>query len=130
MELVTRMHRTLREAGRNFKIAFIPDPVAWTEVTSTLRVLRRQRDRWHRGLIDALLRHRKVLLNLRYGSVGVLAMPYYYFIFELLGPAIQLVGYIFLAVGLVLGVLNLEFAVAFFRAAVGLGALLSISAHC
>ncbi len=67
-----------------------------------------------------------MLLNPRYGSVAVLAMPYY-FTFEFLGPAIQVVGYIFFAVGL-LGVLNLEFAVAFFLAAVGLGALLSISA--
>jgi cellulose synthase/poly-beta-1,6-N-acetylglucosamine synthase-like glycosyltransferase len=127
MELVTRMHRTLREAGRKYRIAFVPDPVAWTEVPSTLRVLRRQRDRWHRGLIDTLIRHRKMLLDPRYGTVGLLAMPYF-FLFELLGPVIELVGYTFFAVGLLLGVLNLEFAVAFFLAAVGLGALLSISA--
>ncbi len=53
-------------------------------------------------------------------------MPHH-FIFEFLGPAVQVVGYTFFAVGL-LGVLNLEFAVAFFLAAVGSGALLSISA--
>jgi cellulose synthase/poly-beta-1,6-N-acetylglucosamine synthase-like glycosyltransferase len=127
MELVTRMHRTLREAGRNYKITFVPDPVAWTEVPSSLRVLRRQRDRWHRGLIDTLLRHCKMLFNPRYGTVGLLAMPYF-FLFELLGPVVELLGYIAFIVGLLLGILNLEFAVAFFLAAVGLGALLSISA--
>lgn len=68
-----------------------------------------------------------MLLNPRYGSVGVLAIPYY-FSFEFLDPAIRVVGYIFFAVGLLLGVLNLEFAAAFFLAAVGLGALLSILA--
>jgi cellulose synthase/poly-beta-1,6-N-acetylglucosamine synthase-like glycosyltransferase len=127
MELVTRMHRTLKEAGSKYKITFVPDPVAWTEVPSSLRVLGRQRDRWHRGLIDTLLRHRRMLFNPRYGTVGLLAMPYF-FLFEFLGPVIELLGYIALLIGLLLGVLNLQFAVAFFLAAVGLGVLLSVAA--
>jgi cellulose synthase/poly-beta-1,6-N-acetylglucosamine synthase-like glycosyltransferase len=127
MELVTRMHRTLKEAKRSYKISFVPDPVAWTEVPATLRVLRRQRDRWHRGLMDTLLRHRKMLLNPRYGTVGLLGMPYF-FLFEFLGPVVELLGYIFFVVGLLLGILSLKFAVTFFLAAVGLGVLLSTAA--
>jgi cellulose synthase/poly-beta-1,6-N-acetylglucosamine synthase-like glycosyltransferase len=127
MEVVTRMHRSLRERNRDYRILFIPDPVAWTEVPDTLRVLRRQRDRWHRGLIDTLLRHRKMLLNPRYGTTGLLGMPYF-FLFEFLGPVVELTGYVAFAAGLALGILSLEFALAFLLAAVGLGALLSISA--
>lgn len=127
MELVTRMHRTLREGRRKYRVVFVPDPVAWTEVPSTLRVLRRQRDRWHRGLIDTLIRHRRMLFNPRYGTVGLLAMPYY-FLFELLGPVVELLGYATFIVGLLLGVLNVPFALAFFAVAVGLGSLLSVAA--
>ncbi len=127
MELVTRMHRTLREAGRSYKITFVPDPVAWTEVPATLRVLRRQRDRWHRGLMDTLLRHRKMMLNPRYGTVGLFGMPYF-FLFEFLGPVVELLGYIAFVAGLLLGILSLKFAVTFFLAAVGLGVLLSTAA--
>jgi cellulose synthase/poly-beta-1,6-N-acetylglucosamine synthase-like glycosyltransferase len=127
MELVTRLHRILRENDRKYRIVFVPDPVAWTEVPSTLRVLRRQRDRWHRGLLDTLIRHRRMLFNPRYGTVGLLAMPYY-FLFELLGPVIELLGYIAFVVGLILGVLNAAFALAFFLVAVGLGSLLSVAA--
>jgi len=127
MEVVTRMHRLLRERRRDYHIAFVPDPVAWTEVPATLRVLRRQRDRWHRGLIDTLLRHRQMLLNPTYGLVGMLAMPYY-FLFEMLGPVVELLGYIALVLGLVLGVVNAPFALAFFGAAVGLGVLMSTAA--
>lgn len=127
MELVTRMHRTLREEGRSYRISFVPDPVAWTEVPDTWRVLRRQRDRWHRGLIDTLLRHRRMLFNPRYGTAGLLAMPYF-FLFELLGPIVELAGYTAFAAGLLLGVLNFEFAALFLLAAVGLGALLSTAA--
>ena len=127
MELVTRMHRVLRENDRVYKISFVPDPVAWTEVPDTIRVLRRQRDRWHRGLIDTLFRHKRMLFNPRYGAVGTLGMPYF-FLFEFLGPVIELAGYVAFVVGLLLGVINLPFAIAFFVAAVGLGVLLSTAA--
>lgn len=127
MEVVTRMHRNLKEKGEPYRIAFVPDPVAWTEVPATLRVLRRQRDRWHRGLMDTLFRHRKMLLNPRYGTVGLLAMPYF-FLFEFLGPVVELLGYVAVPLSLFLGYLDVEFAVTFFLAAVGLGALLSVAA--
>ncbi len=127
MELVTRMHRVLLENDRQYKITFVSDPVAWTEVPDTLRVLGRQRDRWHRGLMDTLLRHRKMLFNPRYGAVGLIGMPYF-FLFEFLGPVVEVLGYIAFVAGLLLGVLNTEFALAFFLVAVGLGVLLSTAA--
>ena len=127
MEVVTRMHRNLREKGEPYQISFVPDPVAWTEVPATLRVLRRQRDRWHRGLMDSLVRHRRMLLNPRYGTVGLLAMPYFV-LFEFLGPVVEILGYIAVPLSLFLGYLDVEFAVTFFLAAVGLGALLSVAA--
>ena len=127
MELTTRMHRILRENGRRYQLSFVPDPVAWTEVPDTLRVLRRQRDRWHRGLMDTLVRHRHMLLRPRYGTVGMIAMPYF-FLFEFLGPIVEILGYAAFAFGFIFGYLNLPFAIAFFLAAVGLGALLSTAA--
>jgi cellulose synthase/poly-beta-1,6-N-acetylglucosamine synthase-like glycosyltransferase len=127
MELTTRIHRVLRENDRKYKISFVPDPMAWTEVPDTLRVLHRQRDRWHRGLIDTLVRHRRMLFNPRYGTVGLIAMPYF-FIFEFLGPVIELLGYVAFVAGVALGVINGPFALAFFLAAVGLGVLLSTAA--
>jgi len=127
MELTTRIHRTLRENDRKYSISFVPDPIAWTEVPDTLRVLRRQRDRWHRGLIDTLVRHRKMLFNPRYGTVGLIGMPYF-LLFEFLGPVIELLGYVAFVAGLLLGIINATFALAFFLAAVGLGVLLSTAA--
>jgi cellulose synthase/poly-beta-1,6-N-acetylglucosamine synthase-like glycosyltransferase len=127
MEVVTRMHRNLKEKGEPYRISFVPDPVAWTEVPATLRVLRRQRDRWHRGLMDTLFRHRRMLLNPRYGTVGLLAMPYF-FLFEFLGPIVEILGYVAVPLSLWFGYLDVEFAIAFFLAAVGLGTLLSVAA--
>lgn len=127
MEIVARIHRQKKEHGEPYKITFIPDPVSWTEAPATLRVLRRQRDRWHRGLMDTLIRHRKMLLNPRYGTVGMLAMPYY-FLFEFAGPIVEILGYVVLVTSYSLGFLDFWFAVVIAMAAIGLGVLLSVAA--
>jgi hypothetical protein len=67
-----------------------------------------------------------MLFNPRYGTVSLMGMAY--FLFEFIVPVLEILGYIAFAGGLLLGVLNLEFAIGFFLAAVGLGALLSTAA--
>ncbi len=124
VELVARLRRVSYETGGPRRVAFIPDPVAWTEVPESLRVLRRQRDRWHRGLADTLWRHRRVLLNPRYGALGMFVLPYFVFV-ELIAPVIEVVGLVGLAAGLWLGTLNTRFALLFFLAAYGLGVVLN-----
>ena len=71
MELVLRLRRRGYEQKQPARVEFIPDPVAWTEVPNSLRVLGRQRDRWHRGLADVMWRHRRIMLNPRYGALGM-----------------------------------------------------------
>ena len=124
VELVARLRRHAREAGGPDRVAFIPDSVAWTEVPERLRVLRRQRDRWHRGLADALWRHRVVTLNPRYGVLGLFVVPYFVFV-ELLAPIIELLGLLGLLVGLWAGALDTGFALLFFLAAYGLGVVMN-----
>lgn len=125
MELVARLRRTAREAGgRRQRVDFIPDPVAWTEVPESWRDLGRQRDRWHRGLADTLWRHRRVLLNPRYGVLGMVVFPYFAFV-ELLAPVVEVVGLVGLAVGFSIGAIDLQFALLFFLVAYGLGILLN-----
>ncbi|QIN80321.1 glycosyltransferase [Rubrobacter marinus] len=127
MELTLRFHKLYKKSGSKYRVVFIPDPVAWTEVPSTLRVLGRQRDRWHRGLIETLVRYRRMIFNPSYGSVGLLGLPYFLF-FEFLGPLVELAGYVALVVSLLLGVLNTEFALLFFLVSVGWGSFLSLAA--
>src|SRR3954471_11961114 len=112
MELVVRMHRHLRDRQQRYRIGFVPDPICWTEVPESLRVLRRQRTRWQRGLIDTLWRHRGMMGRARYGMVGLVALPGFA-IFEMLSPIIELSGYILLPALLLCGYLDPSYAVAF-----------------
>ena len=127
MELVVRLHRLCREKKIPYKIGFVPDPVAWTECPSTLKVLGRQRDRWQRGLIETLWRHRVMLFNPKYGRVGMLAYPYFVFL-EMLAPLVETFGYLTFLAAWILGRLSAPFALAFFGLSIGLGIGLSFTA--
>jgi cellulose synthase/poly-beta-1,6-N-acetylglucosamine synthase-like glycosyltransferase len=123
MELVLKLRRRAYEAGQPHRIVFVPDAAAWTEAPESLRVLGRQRDRWHRGLTDVLWRHRRMFLNPRYGAVGLVCYPYFVFV-ELLAPVVELLGLTGLALGLAAGLVNTSFAGLFFLVAYGIGAVL------
>lgn len=125
MDLVVRLHRYLHENGIKATMPFIPDPVAWTEVPVSFKVLARQRERWHRGLIGTLIEHRRMIFNPKYGNVGMISMPFYVFC-EMLAPVVEFFGWIALALGLAIGAVNSEFALIFLAVAVGYGTLLSV----
>jgi cellulose synthase/poly-beta-1,6-N-acetylglucosamine synthase-like glycosyltransferase len=125
MELALRLRRIGYEQKGPHVIAFVPDPVAWTEAPETARVLGRQRDRWHRGLSDVLWRHRKVMLNPRYGAMGMVVFPYFVIV-ELLAPVVEMVGLLGLLLGLLIGAIDLPFAILFFLTAYGLGSVLTV----
>jgi cellulose synthase/poly-beta-1,6-N-acetylglucosamine synthase-like glycosyltransferase len=126
-ELIVRLQRYLKEHDIPAKVVFIPDPVAWTEVPTSIAVFGRQRERWHRGLISTMVAHRHVLFNPRYGATGLIAMPYFLFA-ELLAPVVEAAGLVVTVVCTVAGVLSWQFAVAFFAAAYLFGTLLSLAA--
>lgn len=125
MDLVVRLQRYLREHKLRDSMTFIPDPVAWTEVPSSVTVLSRQRERWHRGLLETLWTHRDLLFNWRYGAVGLISYPFFLF-GEALAPAIELLGYLGIALGVALGVVDLQFVWLFLSVSVLYGMLLSV----
>jgi cellulose synthase/poly-beta-1,6-N-acetylglucosamine synthase-like glycosyltransferase len=127
VELVVRLHRYLRERGESYRIAFVPDPVCWTEAPETLRTLSRQRRRWQRGLAETLWRHRRMLANPRYGALGLVGFPYF-LLFELLGPLLEVTGPPAALAAVLTGTLSTAFLAAFLVASVLLGVLLSVSA--
>lgn len=126
MELVVRMHRILRRAGRPCKIRFVPDPVCWTEAPEDLRTLKNQRVRWQRGLSESLAGNMGLLFSRNGGTPGWLAFPFMV-LFEWLGPLVELGGYVFMTVQAMIGTLSWEALSVFLFVAISLGILLSIS---
>ncbi len=127
MDLVIRLHRLMKQRREKYRITFIPDPVVWTEVPETIRVLYRQRNRWHRGLLECLTNNRSMMGDPRAGTMGLLAMPYN-LIFEVGGPLIEATGYIALVISVVFGLLSVHFLLLYFLLAFAYGVFLSVSA--
>lgn len=127
MELVTRLHRIKREKNEPYRIVFVPDPVCWTEAPESARMLARQRNRWHRGLLETILTHGTMLFNRRYGLLGSAAMPYFLFV-ELLGPLIECVGYVALGILFAADVLDVKMAILFFVVSLFYGVMFSVGA--
>jgi cellulose synthase/poly-beta-1,6-N-acetylglucosamine synthase-like glycosyltransferase len=127
MELVMRLHRRHRLARRSYRIVFVPDPICWTEAPESLRVLRTQRMRWQRGLLESLVANRQLLFHPRGGVPGWLAFPVLV-LFEAVGPLVELAGWATMAAAFLLHSITWQAFAAFGLAAVGLGMLLSASA--
>jgi len=127
LELVMALHEVNRAKKRPYRIVFVPDPVCWTEVPGDWRMLRRQRNRWHRGMLQSISRHRKMMFNPRYGVIGMVVIPYFLF-FETMGPFVETLGYISVPLAWALGLLNTQFFLLFFVLAIAFGVFLSMAA--
>jgi len=108
MELVLRMRRYMTEHDQKYEVTYIPDPLCWTEVPSDLKSMRKQRTRWTRGLIESLRTHRIIFFNRKYGRMGLLGYPYWFF-FEWLAPLIAFSGFIYTVYLIVTNALNWPF---------------------
>ena len=91
MDMLWRMIGYCCDFNRSYRVVQVPHTCCWTEGPSTLKVLFRQRVRWGRGLIQHVMRHRRMLLNPHYRRLGMVTFPYC-FIFEFLAPIIEFVG--------------------------------------
>lgn len=125
LDLVVRLHRHFRAAGRPYRVAFVPDPVCWTECPETLRGLRTQRMRWERGLGETLDHCHTMLGQRRFGRIGLVALPYM-MAFEYLSPLVEVAGWTILPIGWALGLLSASSFVAFTAAALAYGLCLSL----
>jgi cellulose synthase/poly-beta-1,6-N-acetylglucosamine synthase-like glycosyltransferase len=125
MDLIVRMHRYARDHGDAYRVAFVPDPVCWTEAPSGYRSLAKQRARWQNGLADVLWRNRDMMLNPRYGRIGLIAIPYQW-LFELLAPFVEVFGWATMLVAAALGALSASFFAEFMLFGYLFGTLISI----
>ena len=108
MELVVRMRKFMVQKKMKYKVAYVPDPLCWTECPSSLKVLGSQRNRWTRGTIDTLFIHWNIFFNPKYGFMGMVSHPFWVF-YEWLAPIIELTGILYFIAIALLGEPNWPF---------------------
>ena len=126
MELVIKLHARFRELRRPYRIEFIPEPVCWTEVPESLDVLGRQRARWQRGALETFFRHKRMLFNPRYGRVGFVGFGQVLMV-DVIGPPVEALGYLLVPLLWGLGLLSLDFLLAFLAVTFTFGIFVSVA---
>lgn len=108
MELVVRMQRYMIDNKLPYHLAYIPDPLCWTEAPVSYKILGRQRNRWTRGTIETLRQHHKMFFNGKYGILGWVSYPYWFF-FEFLAPIVEFTGFVVFLIFAFLGLMDWQF---------------------
>ncbi len=124
LELVIKIHRHMRDRKLDYRIDFVPEPVCWTQVPESLAVLGRQRARWQRGALETFFKHRDMLLRPRYGRIGSVAFVHMLLV-DVLGPVAELLGYILVPLFWAMGVLSLDYFLAFLAVTFAFGIAVS-----
>jgi cellulose synthase/poly-beta-1,6-N-acetylglucosamine synthase-like glycosyltransferase len=113
MELVVRMRRYMEEQKIPYKVAFIPDPLCWTEVPESEEILSRQRNRWMRGTIETLQLHQKISLNPNYGVMGMVSFPFW-IVYEKAAPIMETLGLVYTLIMILTGDISALYFIALF----------------
>ncbi|HAV19981.1 MAG TPA: hypothetical protein DCX17_03035 [Firmicutes bacterium] len=125
MELVVRLTYQALQDKKPYRVKYVHYASCYTELPADLKSLLKQRNRWQRGLLDILSYHRRILLNPRYKQPAMIGFPYF-FVFEMMGPFIETIGYLALLVGLILGILNVPLVILLFTVTVAFGLVISL----
>jgi len=105
MDLTMRVHRHHLDNKIPYRIVYEPAAVIWTEVPESTRVLKRQRIRWHRGLMTSARDFLSMTFNPRYRQVGLVSWGGF-FLFEYLAPIIEFIGWFVIPIAWLTGALN------------------------
>ena len=127
LDITIRLAQQALDSGRTVRggpVLQVPEAVLWTEVPETVRVLGRQRVRWHRGLLRCLREHRRLIGNPRYGGFGMFGLTHLA-AFEFLAPLMEVLGYVTVAVAALTGELDPVLAAAMFGCTVMAGWLIT-----
>lgn len=127
MELVVKLHEYCVTNHMPYSIRYASDAVCWSQAPERLRDLCKQRKRWHLGLFQSMWKHRVILGNPKFGAVSFVSY-FYFLIYELLSPFIEILGVASMILAFFMDLINLPFMILFFLIYAVFGCILSLTA--
>ncbi len=92
---------------KGYRLGYVKEAVAYTEIPSNLASYIRQRTRWSVGGLQVLAKHRDMMFNPRYGSIGLFALPFH-LVFGFMVMVMEAYGLSFLILLLLAGYFAIE----------------------
>lgn len=110
MELVMKLHVFCRSNNIRYSIRYEPNAVCWSQAPESLKDLAKQRRRWHIGLLQSMMKYRRVFLSSRFGLMGSVSYLYY-LLYELFSPVVEVFGILVVIAAGISGLLNVSFMI-------------------
>lgn len=127
MDLIVRMHKHYLDKNEDYKIGFIPDPLCWTEVPNNFKSLGIQRNRWQRGLLSSILNGSRIFISPDSSFFSKFSIPYY-LVTEIIAPILEVMSYLLIVLGLVIGIIDIRIVILFFVVSILFSMVLSLLA--
>ena len=125
-ELVVKLHVFAHQNNVPYRICYVPEAICWTQAPSNLIDLLKQRKRWYAGLIQVMWKYRVLFCNYHYGFLSFVSY-FYYLLFELLSPFIEVFGIVITIMSMCFGLLNVPFMIIFLVLYTLFGCILSLT---
>lgn len=95
---------TLNLIKHGYRVQFIAEFMAWTEVPESIHTLGKQRLRWYRGTFQNMIMHRDMLFSRKYDFVlSFVVLPYIWFA-DVLGSWVEVITWFMLGYYLVMDI--------------------------
>ena len=127
MELVVKLHEYCVMNDMPYSIKYATDAICWSQAPERLRDLCKQRKRWHLGLFQSMWKHRVMLFNPKFGAVGLISY-FYFLLYELLSPFIEIFGVLSMVIAFAVDLINTRFMLLFFLIYAIFGCILTLTA--
>lgn len=125
-EITVRLHYFLRSRRLPCNVHYTPAAAAWTDVPTGPISFWKQRWRWQLGVLQSFLPYSKMLFRPKYGLVGMVSFPFYFFV-ETFGPLVETSAYMLFVVCWLLNILDIANVILFIIIAWGFVAFLTIA---
>lgn len=127
MELVVKLHEYCVLNDIPYCIKYATDAICWSQAPERLHDLCKQRKRWHLGLFQSMWKHKVMLFNPKFGAVGIISY-FYFLIYELLSPFIEIFGVASMIIAFAVDLINVPFMLLFFLIYAIFGCVLTLTA--
>lgn len=127
MELVVKLHDYCVSNDIPYLIRYATDAICWSQVPENLKDLSKQRRRWHIGLFQSMWKHRVMLANPKFGLTSFISY-FYFLIYELLSPFIEIFGIATMILAFLVDLINVPFMILFFGIYAVFGSVMSMTA--
>lgn len=127
MELVVKLHEYCVANDLPYAIRYATDAICWSQAPERLRDLCKQRKRWHLGMFQSMWKHKVMLGNPKFGAVSFVSY-FYFLIYELLSPFIELFGIATMILAFAVDLINIPFMLLFFLIYAIFGCVLTLTA--